>query len=139
MIREIEEKDFEKVYQLGELLHPNYRNLYPMEKMLKEPYFHVLVYEENREILGFLSYTDLKVSIDILDVVVEKLHRRNKIGTNLLDYAITSSTPGCEIYIEVDTKNEPAISLYDKFGFEIVGKREKYYQENDAYVMKRVI
>ena len=139
MIREIEQKDYERVYQLGELLHWNYRDLYPMEKMLKETYFHVLVYEENKEILGFLSYTDLKVSLDILDVVVDKSHRRKKVATYLLDYTITSSTPGCEIFIEVDTNNKPAISLYEKFGFEIVGKRAKYYQENDAYVMKRVI
>ena len=139
MIRKITFKDYEEVYKLGQLLHPNYKDLYPLEKMLKEPYFHIIVYEENKKIIGFLSYSDLKVSLDILDVVVDKEHRRRKVATNLIDYVITSASFGCEMFIEVSTTNYPAIQLYEKFGFEIVGKREKYYKESDAYVMKRVI
>ena len=139
MIRFIKEQDFESVYTLGEYLHSNYRNIYPLDKMLKEPYFHVIVYEENNSIIGFLSYIDLNVTMDILDVVVHKDYRRQKVATNLIDYAITSATAGCSMFIEVDTKNQSAIKLYQKFGFEIIGTRDHYYGENDAYVMERVI
>lgn len=139
MIKKIEKKDFERVYELGRILHPTYETLYPLEEMLKENFFNVIVYEDKGDILGFLSYTDLKVTLDILDVVVDEKHRRKHVAANLIDYVITGSTPGCEIFIEVYVNNKAAISLYEKFGFEIIGKREKYYNEEDAYLMKRVI
>lgn len=39
--------------------------------------------------------------------------------------------------LEVKTNNSVAISLYEKFGFKIVGKRQRYYQKTgeDAFVL----
>ncbi len=39
--------------------------------------------------------------------------------------------------LEVKTNNSVAISLYEKFGFKIVGKRKRYYQKTgeDAFVL----
>lgn len=39
--------------------------------------------------------------------------------------------------LEVKTNNHPAISLYEKFGFKIVGKRKGYYQKTgeDALIL----
>ena len=42
------------------------------------------------------------------------------------------------ISLEVNEINEPAINLYKKAGFEIVGKRKKYYDgKNDAIIMTK--
>lgn len=139
MIRPVLKKDYKQVYQLGNLLHQDYEKLYPLDKMLKYPYFHLIVYEEKGKILGFLSYTDLRVTLDILDVVVHQDYRKRHIASNLIDYAITGAHPGCEMFIEVDVNNNQAISLYEKFGFEIINTRKNYYEQTDAYVMKRVI
>ncbi|NER39803.1 MAG: ribosomal protein S18-alanine N-acetyltransferase [Oscillatoria sp. SIO1A7] len=41
--------------------------------------------------------------------------------------------------LEVRSSNEPALSLYRKFGFEFVGRRKRYYQETgeDALILWR--
>ena len=41
------------------------------------------------------------------------------------------------ITLEVRESNLPAIKLYEKFGFEIVNTRKKYYGEENAYLMGR--
>ncbi|MBF0848847.1 ribosomal-protein-alanine N-acetyltransferase, partial [Streptococcus danieliae] len=41
--------------------------------------------------------------------------------------------------IEVRKSNKAAIKVYERVGFELIGKREKYYQNNgeDALIMIR--
>lgn len=42
------------------------------------------------------------------------------------------------ITLEVNEKNLPAIHLYEKYGFEKVGIRKKYYDNKyDAYIMTK--
>jgi ribosomal-protein-alanine N-acetyltransferase len=42
------------------------------------------------------------------------------------------------IYLEVRASNEPAISLYKKYGFETISTRKDYYKKpvEDALIMK---
>lgn len=39
-------------------------------------------------------------------------------------------------FLEVRSRNTPAISLYEKCGFKRVGLRKKYYGDDDALVME---
>lgn len=137
MIRTIEEQDYQAVYQLGETFQKNFQSIYPLNELCPQEYFHVLVYEEKNQIIGFLIYTDLYLTVDILDIVIEKTHRNQKIGTNLLDYMITSLDPKSTIYLEVATYNQYAIALYEKFGFKKIHTRKEYYGLTDAYIMER--
>ena len=43
------------------------------------------------------------------------------------------------IFLEVRTDNVPAITLYESYGFSILGTRKGYYQPSgaDAYAMMR--
>ena len=138
MIREIENKDYEKIYELGKELHENFKSLYPLDKITQTDQIHLLVYEKNEEIVGFLTYTELQDTVDILDLVVDALHRRKKIATALIDYMITNINPTSTIYLEVSVENQAAIDLYEKFGFVKIHTRKKYYGTEDAYVMERV-
>jgi len=43
-----------------------------------------------------------------------------------------------EVYLEVRVSNTPAISLYEKLGFRVVGRIPRYYSDGeDAYIMAR--
>lgn len=139
MIREVTQNDFATIYQLGEQLHSNYQQTYHLNELLQEPYFNILVYEENNQVVAFLSYTKLYNTVDIIDLIVQKEYRNHKIATNLIDYLITGLEVNTNIYLEVDVNNKAAINLYQKFGFQKIHTRKNYYEESDAYVMERVI
>ena len=137
MIRKVAKKDFPRIYELGKLLYENYENLYNLEELTKKEYFKTLVAEEQGDVVGFLMYTDLDGMIDIMDIVVDNSYRRQKIGSLLMDEMITNSKEDSKFYLEVNVKNEPAIQMYEKFGFKKIHTRKKYYGEEDALIMER--
>jgi len=139
MIRDASVYDISKINELGELLHNNFTNLYKISEMLQDNLSKVIVYEKDDKIVGFIIATDLGETCDILIVVVDPLYRRQKIATNLIGYLIGDLSDNLKlITLEVDTNNEAAINLYEKFGFEVVNKRLNYYSNgDDAYLMAR--
>ena len=139
MIREAISNDLESIYNLGSLLHPNYRIINNLKDLLNNNIHHLFVYELDNKIVGFIHYTKLYNSVDLVDIVVEEKYQNQKIGTNLIDYIITNLEINDRIYLEVNTNNQKAINLYQKFGFKIINIRKNYYGIDDAYVMERVI
>ncbi len=138
MIREATVMDIPRINELGELLHENFSNLFKINEMLKDGYSKVIVYEKQEKIVGFISATVFYDTCDILSLVVDPEYRRKMIASNLLTYLISDCGEGLKLVtLEVAAHNTPAINLYEKFGFEIVHKREKYYKNDDAYLMAR--
>ena len=61
-------------------------------------------------------------------------------GTNYAINKISKTTKKETISLEVNEKNTIAIKLYEKFGFEKVGLRKKYYNEKDnAIIMTKIL
>lgn len=92
----------------------------------------------NNEIVGFAGIWISPVDIHITDIVVRKDKRNMKIGSNILEELIKlAETKGREtLTLEVNEKNEIAQKLYLNYGFEKLGKRKKYYNnEDDAIIM----
>lgn len=57
----------------------------------------------------------------------------DKVMTDFLAAMKERSAEKC--FLEVRSRNAPAVSLYEKHGFEQVGLRKKYYGDDDALVM----
>ena len=92
------------------------------------------------EIVGFAGIKVILDEADIMNIVVKKDFRNNGIGSLLLDYLISysKSINLKTITLEVNEINIPAIKLYEKFDFEKLGIRKKYYNgENDAIIMSK--
>jgi ribosomal-protein-alanine N-acetyltransferase len=82
-------------------------------------------------------------------IIVDEMHiatiathpdfRRQGIGSRILNEALMDGqAAGARLaFLEVRAANEAAKSMYRKFGFEITGKRPKYYKDNgeDAILM----
>jgi len=70
----------------------------------------------------------------ITDLVVDAESRRQGIGSALLhaaqDWAISRSAR--DIFLEMPSKNHPAIRLALKFGFEFCGYNDHYYVTQDV-------
>lgn len=100
---------------------------------------YYLVAKLDNEILGFAGIKYVLNDADIMNIVVKKSKRKSGIGSLLLKNIIElcKKLNVSTLFLEVNEKNLPAISLYKKFGFEEVGFRKNYYKENNAIVMKK--
>lgn len=105
-----------------------------------DPFVHYMKYEDTI-LKGFLSYSLIYDRIELDYIWVDESSRRTGIGESLLEYLIELAMNQNidNISLEVRCSNEPAISLYLKNGFEIVSKREKYYQNEDGYLMMKKV
>ena len=75
-----------------------------------------------------------------MNIVVKKDFRHNGIGSILLDHLISyaKSLDLNSITLEVNENNLYALKLYDKFNFDHIGIRKKYYNgKNDAIIMSK--
>lgn len=138
MIRSAVVMDIPRINELGELLHSNFSRVYNINEMLNDGYSKVIVFENEEKIIGFIIATYLIDTCDILSLVVDLDYRRKGVASNLIAYLIGEADENLKLMtLEVATKNEAALKLYEKFGFEVVYKREKYYDNDDAYLMAR--
>ena len=99
-----------------------------------------IVAKIENDIVGFAGIIILPDDAEITNIVTRKQNRKNGIGKLLLAklIEITKQENKEEISLEVNEINKPAIKLYESFGFEIVGRRKKYYnRENDAIIMTK--
>lgn len=132
MIRELSINEYDSILTLA-------RNLdlgFTLNKT--GPNDKYIVYVENSLILGFLGYSKLYETVDLLYIFVDEEHRRNKIATKLLEYLL--NLDGVEhIMLEVNETNIGAIEFYKKNGFKVLRSIKNYYGEADALVMEKVI
>lgn len=96
-------------------------------------YFFV---EVDKTAIGFLAIQQLVGELEITNIAVKKAHQGEGWGSQLLAHLDHVDFP---ILLEVRASNTSAQALYQKFGFEVIGKRQRYYHEpvEDAIIMKR--
>ena len=74
-----------------------------------------------------------------LDVVPES--RRSGLGTRLMAACEQRmGAAGCrQVYLETAVNNEPALRMYARLGYEVVGRVPDYYESHslDAYVLQK--
>jgi ribosomal-protein-alanine N-acetyltransferase len=92
---------------------------------------------------GFVLIRAVAGEAEILTFCVSDAVRRSGLGGALLDMAYdTARGLGAdEMFLEVGEKNEPALALYKRDGFVVVGRRAAYYHHGDtpadALVMRK--
>jgi ribosomal-protein-alanine N-acetyltransferase len=112
--------------------------------------FHYEV-SDNRVARCFVAEAeDKRIAAMIVSwIIVDEMHiatiathpdfRRQGIGEQILTKALVDGqAAGARLaFLEVRAANEPAQAMYRKFGFEITGKRPRYYKDNgeDAILM----
>ncbi|WP_137725428.1 ribosomal protein S18-alanine N-acetyltransferase [Prescottella subtropica] len=95
-------------------------------------------------LIGYAGVSLLGTSItpeaEVHTIGVDPVAQRGGIGGALLDALLqVADSWGGPVFLEVRTDNAPAIALYEREGFEIVGTRKRYYQPSgaDAFTMRR--
>lgn len=94
---------------------------------------------EDGKVIGYLIGRIIAPEGEIYRIAVHPDKRCRGIGYRLLSFATkTERGRGLEtVYLEVRSKNSPAIFLYSSFGFEKIGERKGYYKnpDDDAVLM----
>lgn len=134
MIRDIKISDKDSYYELGLLINNNFKTTNKLDNILNSKYNKIKVYERNQKILGFIEYTILEDEIDIVNLVVDKNYRNQKIATKLITNLI-NETKKSKYVLEVKSNNEIARKLYKNLGFIDKGIRKGYYNGVDAITM----
>ncbi|MCR5786612.1 MAG: ribosomal protein S18-alanine N-acetyltransferase [Acholeplasmatales bacterium] len=116
---------------LGSTLGKDY-----FKRLIDDKYSCFLVLEDNDILIGYISST-LDTYAEILNFFVVKENRGRGYGKELLESVISAAKENkCQsIYLEVNSNNIQAISLYKSCGFEINHIRKNYYKDADAYAM----
>ncbi len=95
----------------------------------------VLTALARNEPVGYLSLTDRPSSVAwVSDLVVSPEWRRRGVANALLnaaqDWGLTQGHR--RLFIEVQSKNQPAIRLAQKHGYEFCGYNDHYYLTQDV-------
>ena len=137
MIRLINKSDNLTYIELGKELNNNFNKLFNLDDILLKNYNKIYVFIDNSKVVGFIHIQISFDEADIINIVVDKNYRCQHIGSQLINYAVTQNNLKC-LNLEVRTKN-PAVNFYEKAGFKIIRTISNYYDNDNAYFMKKVI
>ena len=144
MIRKMQSYDVDRVYEIE---NQAFFEPWSKKNLIKEleanTFLSHFVYEKDGEILAFYIASHILDEVEIFTIAVDRNYQNLGIGSKLLDHLIgwAKDDDIKEIWLEVSTKNDAAISLYKKFDFKVMGLRKNYYQKlgEDAYNMMKEI
>lgn len=107
-----------------------------VEKDLESnPFGTYLILKENEELIGYLYYSDIYERAEINQIEINVIHRNCGKGSKLIEKMI--SLVDKNITLEVREDNEPALKLYEKYGFKKTAIRKGYYNGVDGILMER--
>ena len=97
-----------------------------------------LVAEEDGDIRGVCSAFAGAGECGVNNIAVETSYRRRGFAGALLRALMEEAAKRkCRVvYLEVASRNDAALSLYESFGFAPYGKRARFYGDDDAILMK---
>lgn len=100
-----------------------------------------LIAEADGVVAGYVGSQTVLDSSDMMNLAVSQDFRRQGIGEQLVNSLTEAlAEKGVKtLLLEVRISNGPAKQLYQKLGFEIVGKRPRYYEKprEDALILRK--
>lgn len=88
-------------------------------------------------VLGYCGLLIVEEDAHVTTIAVAPRARGHQLGSRLMlemvDAALDADTR--HLTLEVRVSNDAAQKLYERFGFEPVGRRKNYYKDEDALVM----
>ena len=108
------------------------------EQAFEDDNYYYLGMFDNEKMIGMAGIIVSFDTGEVTNVAVSKKYRRQGIAYKIIQELITcGKNAGVSIFtLEVREHNESAIALYEKTGFEFVGKRPGFYEmpKEDAYI-----
>ena len=112
-LNQIEKENFQDFISKNELI--------TYEKQLSRITWKI----EEKQVVGFVSFFQVKDEIEIIQICITKSEQRNNYGSRLIDEIKKLDIK--KIFLEVSVQNIKAINFYIKNGFQKIGVRKGYY------------
>ncbi len=111
------------------------------ESMLTERNTLVHRLRIGRKIAGFAVSRMAADEAELLSIAVAESHRGRGLSRNLLltHLGHLAGHGVRTVFLEVEENNQPARRLYDRTGFAVVGRRERYYREANGQQLNAVL
>ena len=138
-IQEMSLNDLDDVMEIEKLSFVSPWTKRFFEETLISPISSSLVMKSGSWAIGYIILYSVADEVHILNIAIHPGYREKGCASSLIQYVLNyfKGKGVHEFFLEVREGNLSAISLYQKFGFEKIGKRKKYYTETneDALVM----
>jgi ribosomal-protein-alanine N-acetyltransferase len=138
-IRKMQAADLARVVEIERACFGERWTVAAFTNELANPASSYFVGVEDGQIVGYAGYWLILEEAHITTIGTDpRLQRRGygeRMLVQLIDHAARQGAKW--LTLEVRVSNEPAIKLYEKYGFTSLGRRRAYYQDNneDALVM----
>jgi ribosomal-protein-alanine N-acetyltransferase len=143
IVRAWQEKDIEIIAQMEARCFSDAWTKDMLADVLKYPLYSSFLLEDGGQVCGYacligIPYAEATVANIAVDIPFRGKGLSKMLMDAMHDYAKKIHAEEC--FLEVRVSNFAAISLYQKYGYEIYGVRAKYYADGeDAYVMKKAL
>jgi ribosomal-protein-alanine N-acetyltransferase len=111
------------------------------EQMLSERNTLVDRLRQGRTTIGFAVSRMAADEAELLSIAVDAKHRGRGLSRNLLlTHLGHLAGHGIRtVFLEVEENNQPARRLYDRAGFSVAGRRERYYKQPGGEQLNAVL
>ena len=142
IIRQAQPEDAGDIYEIEQICFPDPWSLDSISYELEEsPRAFYVVAQHSGKVVGYAGLWWVLDEGHITNVAVRPGYRNRKIAEGILSVLLEHTIEQGILHhtLEVRRSNEPAINLYEKFGFETCGVRKGYYRfgGEDALIMWR--
>jgi ribosomal-protein-alanine N-acetyltransferase len=111
------------------------------EQMLREQNTLVHRLKLRGHLVGFAASRIAADEAEILSIAVSPNHRGRGLSRDLLltHLGHLAGRGVSTVFLEVEENNQPARRLYDRTGFTVAGRRERYYKEANGVELNALI
>ena len=135
LLRPMDVSDLESAIVLDALCLPRPWSETVWREELESPFGLYLVLEEAGVPLAQIGVRYVAEELHVTTLAVRPERRRRGYASALLEAALGAYPEARRVHLEVRPSNAPAISLYERLGFSVTGRRRRYYGDEDALLM----
>lgn len=143
IIDEMKKEDLDQIVKIEEqsFSDPWQKNFFFMD--IENPSALPLVAKLDQKVVGYICLWMILDEIQISNIAVTPELRKKGIGQKMIQKLLkmVEKKDFRRITLDVRMSNQPAINLYEKFGFQKVGQRKNYYRkpQEDALLMEKIL
>jgi ribosomal-protein-alanine N-acetyltransferase len=144
VIEKVSLRDLNEIYRLEKKTFKSdsfSRNLLQSLIQANSLFFKLVSSKDSKKLIGYvILIKDDEYRFNLINFLIKKKYQNKGYGSLLLKktLSIVKKFPKInKVILNVRITNLRAINLYNKFGFEIIGKIANYYRDNEsAYLME---